>query len=213
MDIRFNKEVVKINTINKTITFQDGSEISYSRLISSLPLPEIVNMIDNTPDDVKVAANNLMYTSGYMISLGFNRPDIAKYLWYYIYDEDIFASRVYSPSLKSSDNVPENCSSLQMEVFFSNKAKILSPEIVLNNTIQKFEKIGIFNSKDIIVKDIRFEKYANVIFDKAIYKNRNIVLEHLKKVGIESIGRFGKWEYFWTHQAFDDGKKTAKSPI
>ena len=213
LDIRFNKEVVKINTINKTITFQDGSEISYSRLISSLPLPEIVNMIDNTPDDVKVAANNLMYTSGYMISLGFNRPDIAKYLWYYIYDEDIFASRVYSPSLKSSDNVPENCSSLQMEVFFSNKAKILSPEIVLNNTIQKFEKIGIFNSKDIIVKDIRFEKYANVIFDKAIYKNRKIVLEHLKKVGIESIGRFGKWEYFWTHQAFDDGKKTAKSPI
>lgn len=210
LDIRFNKEVIKINTKNKTLTFKDGSNSSYDRLISTLPLPEIVKMLEEVPSEIMSAANNLMHTCGYMVSLGFNKPDIAKYLWFYIYDEDILSSRVYSPSLKSPDNAPEECSSLQAEIFFSNKAEIPAAEFVLNNTIEKLISMGLFKKEDIIVKDIRFEKYANVIFDKDIYKNREIVIEYLDKLGIESIGRFGKWEYMWTHQAYQDGINLVK---
>lgn len=209
LDIRFNKEVVKINPQEKTVTFKDGTTAKYSRLISSIPLPEIVKMIDGIPPEVKEAGQKLMHTSGYMVSLGFKRPDVAKHLWFYIYDEDILPARVYSPNLKSADNVPEGCSSLQAEIFFSNKAKIPLADDVLKNTIEKLVKMGLFREEEIAVKDIRFEKYANVIFDKDIYKNRMIVLDYLNKIGIESIGRFGKWEYFWTHQAFQDGRRSA----
>ena len=207
LDIRFNKEVVHIDTTNKIVEFKDGTTAEYTRLISSLPLPEIIKMLDDVPEEVKTAAENLMHTSGYMVSLGFNKPDIAKHLWFYIYDEDILASRVYSPNLKSPDNVPEGCSSLQAEIFFSNKAKIPAADKVLENTIKKLIEMGIFKEEDLIVKDIRFEKYANVIFDKDIYKNRALVLKYIQEQGIESIGRFGKWEYMWTHQAFEDGRK------
>lgn len=211
LDIRFNKEVVKIDTVSKTVTFKDGSTDTYSRLISTLPLPEIVKMLDNVPENVMTAAKNLMHTCGYMVSLGFNKPDIAKYLWFYIYDEDILSSRVYSPNLKSPDNVPAGCSSLQAEIFFSNKAEIPSAEAVLKNTIEKLIGMGLFKEEDIVVKDIRFEKYANVIFDKDIYKNRGIVIDYLTAQNIETIGRFGKWEYMWTHQAYEDGMSVAKS--
>ena len=230
LDIRFNKEVVRINPNEKTIYFKDGTKTAYTRLISSLPLPEIVKMIENTPQKIKDAGANLMHTSGYMVSLGFKRPDVAKHLWFYIYDEDILPARVYSPNLKSSDNVPEGCSSLQAEIFFANSGahencpplaggpkSMISrrgffnpqtpPEIILEKTIESLISMGLFKEDEIIVKDIRFEKYANVIFDKDIYKNREIVLDYLNKVGIESIGRFGKWEYMWTHQAFEDGRK------
>ena len=56
-------------------------------------------------------------TCGYQISVGLKTKNIPPYLWWYIYDEDILPARVYSPSLKSPDNVPEGCSSLQMEVY------------------------------------------------------------------------------------------------
>ncbi len=236
LDIRFNKEVIKINPQEKTVTFKDGTSTKYTRLISSLPLPEIVKMIDGIPEEVKEAELNLMHTSGYMVSLGFNRPDVAKHLWFYIYDEDILPARVYSPNLKSADNVPEGCSSLQAEIFFANSGaqencpplaggpkSVISrrgffnpqtpPEIILEKTIESLISMGLFKEEDLVVKDIRFEKYANVIFDKDIYKNRQIVLDYLNKIGIESIGRFGKWEYFWTHQAFDDGRKIKKSLV
>ena len=210
LDIRFNKEVVRIKPSAKTVFFKDGSSVKYDRLISSLPLPEIVKMIDGIPADIKKAGEDLMHTSGYMVSLGFKRPDVAKHLWFYIYDEDILASRVYSPNLKSPDNAPEGCSSLQAEIFFSNRAEVPPAEDVLKNTIEKLIEMGIFKEEDLVVKDIRFEKYANVIFDKDIYKNREVVLKYLKTIGIESIGRFGKWEYMWTHQAFEDGMKAIK---
>ena len=145
-----------------------------------------------------------------MVSLGFKRPNVPKYLWFYIYDEDILSSRVYSPSMKSPDNVPEGCSSLQAEIFFDCKTKIPPKDEVLKNTIEKLSKMGLFSENEIVVKDIRFEKYANVTFDENIYKNRKIVLDYLNNIGIESIGRFGKWEYFWTYQAFEDGMKTAQ---
>ena len=70
--------------------------------------------------------------------------------------------------------------------------------------------MGLFKPEEIVVQDIRFEKYANITFDKDVYKNRQIVLDYLKSVGIASIGRFGRWEYYWTHQAFQNGIDVAK---
>ena len=213
LDIRFNKEVTAINVEEKMVSFKDGTSEKYDNLISSLPLPEIVKMIKDVSKEVIEASENLKYTSGYMVSLGFKRPDVAKDLWFYIYDEDILSARVYSPSLKSSDNVPEGCSSLQAEIFFANDSEVLAKEKVIENTIEKLSQIYSFDKKEIAVKDIRFEKYANVIFDHEIYKNRQIVLDYLNSVGIKSIGRFGKWEYFWTHQAFSDGKTCAEELV
>ena len=211
LDIRFNKEVVRIDTKSKIVYFSDNTTQSYDRLISSLPLPDIAKMIDDAPANVLNAAASLRHTSGYMVSLGFKRPDVAKYLWFYIYDEDILSSRVYSPSLKSPDNAPKGCSSLQAEIFFDSKTRIPNKNEVLENTIDKFVAMGLFKEDEIVVKDIRFEKYANVTFDHDIYKNRDMILEFLRQSGIESIGRFGKWEYLWTHQAFKSGMDAAKN--
>ena len=207
LDIRFNKEVIQIDPTTKTVTFKDGTTATYKRLISTLPLPEIVKMLPQVPQAVLDAAAGLHWTCGYQISLGFNKPDIAKYLWFYIYDEDILPARVYSPNLKSPDNVPAGCSSLQAEVFFDNHTPVPAAQEVLEKTVQKLQEMGVFKPEDIVVKDIRFEKYGNVTFVPSIYQNRQIVRDYLAAQGIESIGRFGKWDYLWTHQAFAEGKE------
>ena len=206
-DIRFNKRVVRIDPATKTVFFADGTAESYNRLISTIPLPEMVRIVDNCPAAAEQAAGKLHWTRGYQVSLGFNRPDVAKYLWFYIYDEDIPPARVYSPNLKSPDNAPDGCSSLQAEVFFDNFAEIPPAKEVLDKTVSKLIAMGVFQESDVVVKDIRFEPYANVTFVPDIYENRRKVREWLDQIGIETIGRFGKWDYEWTHQAFADGKE------
>ena len=205
LDIEFNKKAVRIDARQKKVLFADGSCEKYERLVSTLPLPEIVKIIDGCPDNVQKAANNLHWTCGYQVSLGFKRPDVAKHLWFYIYDEDVPPARVYSPSLKSPDNAPERCSSYQAEVFFDCQDKVPPANEVLAQTVEKLKEICHFSDSDILVKDIRFEPYANVTFTHGIYENRQIVLDYLKSVGVESIGRFGKWDYLWSHQAFESG--------
>lgn len=207
LDIRLNKKAVRIDTAAKQVEFDDGTVENYDNLISSLPLPEIIKMISDVPENVQNAAKQLRWTCGYQVSLGFNRPDVAKYLWFYIYDEDVPPARVYSPNLKSPDNAPDGCSSLQAEIFFANGVKVVDKNIILQKTVEKLKEICQFNDSDVVVKDIRFEPYANIIFTPEIYESRKVVREWLQARGIKTIGRFGEWDYLWSHQAFESGMK------
>ena len=211
LDIRQNKEVIKIDIEKHKIYFSDGTQCKYKKLVSSLPLPELCKIIENTPKGVVEASEKLMCTSGYLVSLGFNKPDIPKHLWFYIYDEDILSARVYSPSLKSPENAPNGCSSLQAEIYFSRDKEInLSEDEILQHTIEKLIKMNVFKEEDLVVKNIRKEDYANVVFKHNIYENRKIVLEFLKECNIKSIGRFGEWKYLWSDQSLISGQMAAE---
>lgn len=207
LDIRLNKKAVRIDTAAKQVEFADGTVENYDNLISSLPLPEIIKMISDVPENVQNAAKQLRWTCGYQVSLGFNRTDVAKYLWFYIYDKDVPPARVYSPNLKSPDNAPDGCSSLQAEIFFANGANIPDKDKILQQTVSKLKEICRFADDDVVVKDIRFEPYANIIFTPEIYESRKVVREWLQARGIKTIGRFGEWDYLWSHQAFESGMK------
>lgn len=203
--IAYNMRVTEICPYEKKVRFINGSEIGYEKLYSSLPLPIVIDSIKNVPDIVRDAVNQLECTSGYHISIALKTNNIPPYLWWYIYDKDILAARVYSPSLKSSDNVPKGCSSLQMEVYC--KEKEFTERELVEGTVGKLIKLGMIKEEDILFTHIGFEKYANVIFTEPIYKARKIVRDWLREKGVETIGRFGEWDYLWSDQSLLSGLK------
>lgn len=202
-NIRYNTEITHIDADAKYVVDSEGNKYAYSRLISSLPLPEVISLLPNVPTEVREATDKLECTSGYHISIALKTKNIPPYLWWYIYDEDILAARVYSPSLKSEDNVPEGCSSLQMEVYC--KEGQYTDEELLAGTVGKMVEMGIIKQEDILFTHIGFEKYANVIFTKPIYEARDTVRRYLSEKGLETIGRFGEWDYLWSNQALLSG--------
>jgi protoporphyrinogen oxidase len=214
LEIRTNSTVIEIDPNLKKISLSNNKILDYNNLISSLPLTEICKLIKDIPEKVLEASKKLNYTSGYLVSLGFNKPDITDKLWFYIYDKEFLPARVYSPSLKSPNNAPEGCSSLQAEIYYNKGEKFkTSDSEILEQTINKFIEIGLFKKEDIQIQDIRCEKYANVIFDHHIYKNRKIVLDYLEEIKIISVGRFGEWDYFWSDQSMLSGRDGAQKLI
>ncbi|WP_455669287.1 protoporphyrinogen/coproporphyrinogen oxidase [Phocaeicola sp.] len=202
-DIRYNQRVVSIDVEKRLLHTSGGDAYQFDRLISSLPLPEIITMLQGVPAAVCNAAARLHCTCGYQISVGLKTKNIPPYLWWYIYDEDILPARVYSPSLKSPDNAPEGCSSLQMEVYCNRNE--YTQEELLARSVGKLVEQNIIYREDILFVDVRFEPYANVIFDHNIYKAREIVRDYLSSIGIETIGRFGEWGYLWSDQSLLSG--------
>ena len=79
LDIRYNEEVMAISPLNKTLCTASGMEYSYSRLISSLPLPMVVNMLTDVPEEVLSAAKKLRCTCGYQISVALRTKNIPRY--------------------------------------------------------------------------------------------------------------------------------------
>jgi len=207
-NIKTNKEVVLIDIKAKRIDFADNTSEHYEQLVSSLPLPELVKLIKDTPQNIREAANKLLCTSGQLVSLGFNRPDIPQNIWFYMYDADILPSRAYSPSLKSPDNVPQGKSSLQFETYYSKYApKQLAGDGLIEHVIDKGVKMKIWKPNDIEATDYREVKYANVVFDFERKRNLAIVHNFLDNNSVKYIGRFGKWDYLWSDQSLESGRE------
>lgn len=203
-EIRLQHEATLIDIENKLIHFGNGHTVQYQQLVSTLPLPMIIQMIMNVPEEIVEAAQSLQATSVDLVSVGFKRK-LVKDLWFYIYDEDILASRAYSPSVKSPDNAPAGCSSLQFEIYTRGAGARRDSETLLENTRHALQKMGIANQDDILFMDHRWLEYGNVIFDQGMEAKRNAVRDYLKMQGVASCGRFGEWDYLWSNQSLISG--------
>lgn len=208
--IMYNKKAVRVDNKNKSVTFSDGSIVQYDRLISSIALPELISIMTEVPDSILKASDKLKASKISLVSVGFNKPDIPKWIWLYVYDEDIMAARINSPSLKCSKNAPKGCSSLQFEIYHAPDAEI-NKDSIIQNVKESLKKMQICDSDDIEFMDYRLIPYGNVIFLKDMEKYREIVKEFVFSQGIELIGRFGEWEYYWLDQAYLSGKNKAMS--
>ena len=205
--IELNKEAKSINPNTKEVSFSDGSVEQYEDLVSSLPIPHMIELLPDVPSNVVEASQKLLPSSVAIVSFGFNKPDLAEHLWYYIYDEEFLPARCYSPSIKSPDNAPEGCSSVQFEVYFSDRKDLpLEGDALIEDIISRSINMGLFEREDIVVQDARILPYGNIIFYEGMEADRQIVLDYLASVNIYGVGRFGKWEYLWTDQCVLTGR-------
>ncbi len=212
-NLEFDHKMVKIDPVQKLIFFANGLTKKYDYLISSIPLPELIPCIEGVPPGVLKASRKLACTSFVSVNLGVNRNDISKAHWTYFYDQDFIFSRLSFPHLWSANNAPENCGSIQAEIYFSKKYKPLTqaPEDLIEPTISGLKRCGILNDSDeIIFKEARFSPYANVIFDLDRIPNLSVVHNYLDQIDIKYCGRFGEWGYQWTDESFVSGENAAK---
>lgn len=212
--IEYSKIVQEIDAERKIIRLSDGEIYEYDRLVSTIPLKELCGLIKNVPNDILQEADKLDFTSGVMVSLGFNKEKVSPKLWFYIYDEDILPARVYAPDYKSINNVPKGCSAIQAEIYYS-KYKPMPDDLdaLKDNVIEQLLKLDLFKKEDIIVSDIRTKKYANIMFTPSIYEARDKIHKYLNEIEIDYAGRWGEWDYLWVGQSFRSGKKAAERII
>lgn len=207
--LHLNKKAVQIDTENKSVTFADGTLEKFDELYSSAPLPEMIKMLDRVPDNIKEMSERLEHTGVALVSIGLNCKNFEKF-WFYIYDTDIMAARAYMPSVKSPNNAPEKCSSIQFEIYFSSKAQAPEKQAAIDNCFYALEKMGIAKRENVLFADHRIMPYGNVAMLKSTEDEISPIREWVKKHGITPIGRFGEWNYLWSDQAFLSGYNSCK---
>ena len=210
--IHLDHEVIAIDPKRREVRFRDGRSTGYGGLVSSVPLTELVPMIKGAPKDVLDAAQLLACTQVVLVNLGIDREDVSEASWIYFYDAEFPFSRVSFPRTFSPHVVPDGCSSIQAEVYFSSKYKPLtgSPDSCIEPTIEGLRRCGVIRPDDkILFREAMLIPYANIIFDldrtAAIAK----VHGYLDDVGVAYCGRYGDWGYLWSDEAYVSGEKAA----
>lgn len=210
--VNYGCELAELDVEKKKITFKNGFERYYETLVSSVPLPELVQCIRDCPAEMKEAAARLACTSVVLVNLGIQRENLANCDWFYIYDGEILPCRVHFPSKYSAYNSPPGSGSIQAEVYYSRYRPLdMSQENVLEKTIRDLTAIGVIAKDDhITLASCQDIKYANVLYLRQHAENRQAILEFLEKHDIYCIGRYGEWSYLWSDQSILSGKGLAE---
>jgi protoporphyrinogen oxidase len=215
-DLKLGHEVANIDPRGRILKFANGRSASYGELVSSIPLPALIPMIEGVPSDVREAAARLACSEAVIVCLGIDRPDLLDAHWSYFYDQDIFFTRLSTPHLQSPKNVPPGCGSLQAECYYSPKYRPLdrTPESCIDPVIRDLIRCGVLRETDkILFRHAMHIPYANVIFDLESGPALAKVHGYLDDIGIGYCGRYGDWAYIWTDQAFVSGEKAAQRAI
>jgi protoporphyrinogen oxidase len=118
--------------------------------------------------------------------------------------------------MMAESTVPEGCSSVQVEIYFSQKYRPFSgsPSDLIEPTVRDLIRCGVLREGDrILMKDAVFVPYANIIFDHDRASALARVQGFLDDAGIRSCGRFGEWAYYWTDDSFKSGERAAERAL
>ena len=134
----------------------------------------------------------------------------------YFYDDDICFTRLSFPHMLSPTNAPAGTSSIQAEVYYSDKYRPLTvpPESLIDPVIGDLRKCGLLRDRDCILhRSAMVAPYANVIFDLERTAALATVHAFLDEVGVAYAGRYGVWAYLWTDESFLSGERAAETAL
>ncbi len=196
--LSLNKDVMRINTKDREIVFQDGERVTYDELISTMPLNELVHKLDTKPEHIEKSLTHFTWSGGYMVGIGINKPCPSRKNWIYFPQDDSPFYRVTYLSNYSPNMTPEgDYFSFLAETSFSEFKKV-PRETIIESTIK-----GLINSKLLKEEDRKSIVSTHVIEIPYSYpipfSGRDRVLADVQAFlsgqGIYSRGRFGGWKY------------------
>ena len=175
------------------ITEQD--QVLFDRVVSTLPLTDLPGRCAGMPAEVARAMRELEFNGITCVLVALERaahPDLS---WIYLpHDEQGPTNRVTYMSNYARSLAPEGRTSLLCEVTHPGDAAEPSSELE-REVLAGLERAGLIQSGEVLFTDRSVTRHAYVVFDHGYARRRAAALEWLEQVGIEPLGRFGRFEY------------------
>jgi protoporphyrinogen oxidase len=208
--VHLGYSVERIDTANRRLIFSNGNTVGYEQLISTIPLPELIRICPDAPEEVRTAASRLRANSIRVINLGIGRPARSNMHWAHFPEKDISFFRISFPSNFDPLLAPPGMFSISAEVSYSASCP-LDDESIIDRVTDDLIRVGVIGKNDpIVVRNTRDIKYAYCIYDMHRKESLRVVYNWLRSVRVMPCGRYGLWTYFWSDEAMLSGKKAAE---
>ncbi len=194
--LELKQEVVAIDPIRRTATTATGEVFSWDRLVSTMPLPVLLHMIEGIPDDLVAAADRLEYMSLDLLLLlvGRRLPHAPQRI--YVADPDVPPHKIAFNHHSSDDLRARPVHAIMAEISYSPNKPLAEADRLERDTIAFLVSLGILDSP----RDVIWTHHLDVHYAYPVYTHdRPAILrrikDELRRLGIFTLGRFGEWEY------------------
>ena len=211
-DMELEAKIVAVSPSKKTVTLADGRQFRFNTLISTMPLPRLVEaMGSEAPDFVREAARQLRHVSVRCVNLGIGRADITDKHWIY-YPEDTVFHRIFVQGNASPHCNAPGGFGLTCEITYSpHKPLPAEGEALIRRCIDDCIRVGIIRADDPVwVANEVDMPYAYVVYDHARAALVQSIRDWMAQANILLAGRYSEWEYYNSDHAFVAGRKAAE---
>ncbi len=209
-EAHYNKQVTMVDLKEKRAWFSDGDSRAYTELVSTMPLPELLGMIRDLPDDLAELGKGLRHISVLDINLGISRGNLTDQHWIYFPEAATSFYRAGCYSNFAGSSAPANAASLYLEISYLPGTEH-DRQALLDDALQGLTRCGMLEGGDrAVVKSVVDIPCAYVIYDDFRKKHVPSIMKFLKNNGIWSIGRYGSWNYMSMEDTILEGKAAAE---
>ena len=193
--IRCASEIVEIDAEARELALANGGTVSYDHLVLSLPLPEVVARLKDPPHDVRAAAQNLVYTSIYVVSLGVEEPLGGPWTFMRFPGDRLPFYRVSLPSRYAADSAPAGHGVVVAETSHHPTRYRLDAGEAARGARRGLTKLGVLRrGQRVVVERVHDIRYGHVVYNHRTRESVRIVLDYLHERSVHTCGKYGLWK-------------------
>ncbi|MDQ1522064.1 MAG: hypothetical protein QOI55_3137 [Actinomycetota bacterium] len=210
-DIRYRMKLERINFARRWMGFADGSESTYEQVVSTIPLPRLIEASEDAPDSVRSAAAMLRCTNFLRVDVAAKHPSRREEQWMYVYDEDKLSVRISTTERFSPNNAPAGKTGIQVEVYGSEYRSVPTDHAeVERRVVDELVEMGLLDGRDAVESvRITFVPQGNPIFDLDRRDAMAEISSYLDEVGVLLAGRYAEWKYLMTDACVISARRVA----
>jgi len=177
-----------------------GIERSYDRLISTIPIPDLVSKLEpRAPQAVVQAAGNLKFNSIAICPLHVSRDRLGDNLSFTVADKGALFHRVSKIDFLLPEEARDGTSRIMAEVTYRDGDQIsrMNDADLMNRVVEDIVRLGLVDGREVVLaQDVFRQKHAYVIYDLNHRCNVQAVREYCEgQLGLILHGRLGEFEY------------------
>ena len=193
--VKVNSPVVNIHPEGRVATTDSGEEYKWEYLVSTIPLPVLVRIVEGTPAEIIAAADQLDYLSLRVELLLAGRQLDTPIQRIYVSDPELPPHKIALNHNSSPYLRAKNCHAIMAEVSISPEKPVDVDEIA-PRTIALLCELDILDSPE----DITWQGHVDVEYGYPVYTHQRPALvktvkDWMAQHRIHTLGRFGDWEY------------------
>jgi protoporphyrinogen oxidase len=199
---------VSIDPIRKVARLSTGEEVRYRAVISTAPLPDMVDLVGGAPAAVREASRLLRAATVTYVNVAARDVGAPPWHWTYLPEPGFRAYRVGSASAAVSSLAPPGFRSFYVEL---SGRQPVPPAEAGRAALDALLSLGMIESpEDVKFAEVRTIPQAYVIHDFVYGSARAAVREWLGERDILVAGRSGSWEYSSMEDALLGGRQAAR---
>lgn len=212
-ELRLGARVAGVSLRHRRVRLADATEIGFEHLVSTMPLPVLVELLgDEAPDDVHEAAAGLRHVSVRCVHLGIGRERLTEKHWIY-YPEDTVFHRIFVQGNASPHCNPPGGTGLTCEITYSPQKPLpCDGGALVARCLDDCRRVGLIRPDDPVWAATQVDlPYAYVVYDHGRAARVERVRSWLASQGLALAGRYAEWEYYNSDHAFLAGRAAAEA--